>query len=112
MSEKNIHIDIDSNENELNTGMTDSGLDVNSSTDMDILDDNDQDIPLSQMPRWDPYENNESTDDSKKSVDRSSVEKASKQSSQEDEAEATDNEETDVTADGSGEEGSIETLEV
>ena len=40
LSEKNLHIDIDSNENELNTGMIDSGLDVNSSADTDILDDN------------------------------------------------------------------------
>lgn len=113
MSEKNLHIDIDSNENELNTGMIDSGLDVNSSADMDILDDNDWDIPLPQMPRQDPYERNKSTDDSTKSVDSSSVEKASEQSSQETEAEATDNKETDVTADSSGgEEGSFETLEV
>ena len=38
LSEKNLHIDIENNDKELNTGMVDSGLDVNNSANMDILD--------------------------------------------------------------------------
>ena len=37
LSEKNLHIDIDDNANELNTGMLKNALDVNTSGDTDII---------------------------------------------------------------------------
>ena len=48
---ENLHIDIDDNADELNTGMLNSALDINSSADTDILDDNEHKIPCSQIPR-------------------------------------------------------------
>ena len=109
LSEKNLHIDLDNNDNELNTGMLDSGLDIKNSPDMDILDSN-GDLLLSQMPRWDPYVHNKSTNDSTVSVDSASVEKASEQITQEAETEGTETEDTDVNG-SAGEEGSCETQE-
>ena len=56
LSEKNLHIDIDDSANEINTGLLDNALDVNTSGDTDIIDS--QEIPCSQMPCMDPYQNN------------------------------------------------------
>ena len=54
LPEKNLHINIDDNANELNTRMLESALDVNTSGDMDIIDS--QEIPCSQVPHKDPYQ--------------------------------------------------------
>ena len=51
---KNLHIDIVDGVNEINTGLLDNALDVNTSGDMDIIDS--QEIPCSQMPHTDPYQ--------------------------------------------------------
>ena len=107
LAEKNLHIDIENNDNELNTDMIDSSLDINNSADTDILDSSGE-LPLSQMPRWDPYVLNKSTDDSTISVDSASVEKATEQNSQEAESEGTETEDTDVNG-STGEEGSCDT---
>ena len=53
---KNLHIDIDDSANEINTGLLDNALDVNTSGDTGIIDS--QEIPCSQMPHRDPYQNN------------------------------------------------------
>ena len=112
LAEKNLHIDIENNDNELNTGMIDSSLDINNSADTDILDSSGE-LPLSQMPRQDPQVLNKSTDDSTISVDSASVEKATEQNSQEAESEGTEAEDTDVngSAGEEGKEGTCDTQE-
>ena len=111
LEEKNLHIDIDNNDNELKTGMLDSGLDINSSADTDILDSN-GDLVLSQMPRLNPYVHNKSPDDSTISVDSASLEKPSDQSMQQPEIEGTETEDTDVHGSAAeGEDGSCKIQE-
>ena len=53
---KNLHIDIDDSANEIYTGLLDNASDVNTSGDTDIIDS--QEIPCSQMPHTDSYQNN------------------------------------------------------
>ena len=111
LEEKNLPIDIDHNDNELNTGMLDIGLDIKSSADTDILDSN-GDLVLSQIPRLNPYVHNKSTDDSTISVDSASLEKPSDQSMQQPEIEDTETKDTDINGSAAeGEDGSCKTQE-